>query len=265
MKGYFIRILVILFFITITTGVYAVRDDDLLLYLSFDEGAGVEARDSSGNENHGVINGDVQWTVGKSGKALEFAGDITQYVEVPDDESLRFDDGPFTYTAWIKTYELDTAQSQLIISKRVPVAGDGMETASLFIKSGTDHLFVEFRDSIKGMFGYDAMDAVITANNWHHVAWVKNDTELKFYVDGELKESVNHERDGTVNGTQPLYVGVHRYGNTWNSPFIGIIDEVAVFKAELTDAEIIQAMNSVLAVKATGKISGLWGRIKSDH
>lgn len=160
----------------------AVDDKDLVLYLKFDEGKGAEVKDLSGNDNHGTINGDIQWIDGKSGKGLEFGGDTTQFVEVLDSESLMFGKEPFTYMAWVKTYQLKTAQSQLIISKRVPVAGDGMETASLFIKKENDFLFVEFRDSIQGMFGFDATDAVITENNWRHVAWVKDDAGLHFLL-----------------------------------------------------------------------------------
>jgi hypothetical protein len=235
----------------------------MALYLRFDEGEGMELEDLSGNENHGTINGDVQWVDGKSGKGLEFGGDTTQFVEVLDSETLRFGKEPFTYMAWIKTHELNTPQSQLIISKRVPTAGDGMETASLFIRKENDYLAVEFRDSVQGMFAFEATDAVLTENNWHHVAWVKNDTELRFFVDGELMQTVEHNRDGTVNGTQSLYIGVHRYGNTWNSPFIGIIDEAAVFRRELSVNDIRVRMDNAFPVRSSGKLTTMWGRVRN--
>ncbi len=240
----------------------AVEDKDLVLYLKFDEGSGTDVKDSSGNGNDGIIQGDVQWVDGNSGKALEFGGDTNQFVEVPDSESLSFEADPFTYMAWIKTYQLNIPQYQLIISKRVPVAGDGMETASLFIKQDSDFLFVEFRDSIQAMFGYDAVNAVVTENTWHHVVWVKDDDELRFYVDGSLMEAVDHDRTGTVNGTQSLYIGVHRYGDTWNSPFIGIIDEVAVFRASLNEDDIRSRMKNASPVQLSDKLTTLWGKVK---
>lgn len=240
----------------------AVDDEDLVLYLKFEEGAGGEAQDLSGNDNHGAVNGDIQWVNGKSGKGLEFGGDTTQFVEVLDSESLQFDNKPFTYMAWIKTYELNSANYQLIMSKRVPTAGDGMETASLFIRKESEFLFVEFRDSEQGMFGVDATDAIISENEWHHVAWVKDDDELNFFIDGELAQSVEHDRKGNVNGTQSLYIGVHRYGDTWNSPFIGIIDEVAVFRAALSESDIKSRMENAFAVQSFGKLITEWGNIK---
>jgi len=240
----------------------AVEDKDLVLYLAFDEGKGTDVEDSSGNGNDGVINGDVKWVDGKFGKALEFGKDVTQFVEVPDSESLRFDEDPFTYMAWIKTYELGSPEYQAIMSKRVPTAGDGMETASLFIQNGQDYLFVEFRDSIQGMFGFSATEAVLTANEWHHVAWVKDDDELRFYVDGELMQTEEHDRVGTVNGTQAMYIGVHRYGATWNSGFNGIIDSVAVFKAALNEDDIRSRMENASPVEPQGKLAASWGEIR---
>lgn len=240
-------------------------DENLVLYLPFDEGAGTAAEDFSGGENHGAINGDVKWVNGRHNKALEFSGDISQYVEVADSESLQYGEEPFTYMAWIKAYELEFPQFQTIISKRVPVAGDGNPTASLFIQSEKTHLFVEFRDSIQGMFAFEAEDAVLTANVWHHVAWVKDDSELRFYIDGDLKQKVDHDRVGELNTTQPLYVGVHHYGDTWNAPFIGIIDEVAVFNSSLDENDMTQFMENVLPVQPLEKLTTTWAKIKHNR
>lgn len=240
----------------------AADDENLVLYLPFDEGAGTAVEDLSGCENHGVINGDVKWVNGKHNKALEFSGDTSHFVEVADSESLQYGKEPFTYMAWIKTYELESPQSQTIISKRVPVAGDGNPTATLFIRKEKTCLGVEFRDSIQGMFAFDAEDALLTKNAWHHVAWVKNDTELQFYVDGKMMQKVEHDREGEVNTTQPLYVGVHHYGTIWNAPFIGIIDEVAVFKSSLDENDMKQFMKNVLPVQPLEKLATTWAKIK---
>lgn len=75
-------------------------------------------------------------------------------------------------------------------------------------------------------------------------------------------QSVEHNREGTVNGTQSLYIGVHRYGATWNSPFIGIIDEVAVFRAALSEDDIKSRMENAFPVQPLGKLTTGWGRIK---
>ena len=52
----------------------AAEVEGLLLYLPFDEGDGNEAKDLSGNNFNGKLEG-PQWVVGKFGNALEFDGD----------------------------------------------------------------------------------------------------------------------------------------------------------------------------------------------
>ncbi|MBC8457313.1 MAG: LamG domain-containing protein [Deltaproteobacteria bacterium] len=237
----------------------AAGDKNLVLYLPFDEGKGAEVKDLSDNGNHGVINGDVKWVDGKKNKALEFGGDIGQYVEVADSESLHFGKEPFAYMAWVKSNEFGDYQT--VITKRHITAGDGNPTASLFInKTGT--IFIEFRDSIQGMNAFDATDAVLKENTWYHVVWVKDDSELRVYVDGKLMQKVNHDRKGELTSTEPLRVGVHHYGNTWNDPFIGIIDEVAVFRSALNENDVRQFMNNILPVQTLGKLATTWGKLK---
>lgn len=74
-------------------------DPSLVLYLSFNEGAGKKVTDGSQYGNHGVINAG-NWTEGKYGKAIEF--DMkTSDVRIPDSDSLDLTDA-FTLAAWIK-------------------------------------------------------------------------------------------------------------------------------------------------------------------
>jgi len=74
------------------------NDGSLVLYFSFDERTGDIARDKSGNNNDGTING-AEWTEdGKIGKALSFDGNDT--VTVKDNNTL--DVTSLTVEAWIK-------------------------------------------------------------------------------------------------------------------------------------------------------------------
>lgn len=54
----------------------------LVGYWPFDEGAGKEAKDASGNGHDGELNGDAQWVQGKFDKALDF-GAGGGYIAVP--------------------------------------------------------------------------------------------------------------------------------------------------------------------------------------
>lgn len=77
---------------------YTDSDEELVLYLPFDEGAGNTANDQSGNGHSGTI---VQpkWVDGKEGAALDFRRQGS-YVRVPNHEDLQLDQ--FRIEAWIK-------------------------------------------------------------------------------------------------------------------------------------------------------------------
>ena len=65
------------------------------------EGGNIEAIDSSGYDNHGVLHG-PGYTVGYSGFASYFDG-VDDYIQIPDDPSLNFHDtNKFSISAWVK-------------------------------------------------------------------------------------------------------------------------------------------------------------------
>ncbi len=67
---------------------YIIADDSLVLYLTFDEGKGKEASDSSKYGNKGTLEGGTEWKAGKYGKAVSFSAEGDQVV-VQNSESLN--------------------------------------------------------------------------------------------------------------------------------------------------------------------------------
>lgn len=95
-----VSILVVMFvLVSLSSPAIAQASSDAVLVLRFDEGSGTIAKDESGYGNDGTIYG-ATWIDGISGKALAFDG-VDDYVEIPDDGSLYFND--FTFTFWAKT------------------------------------------------------------------------------------------------------------------------------------------------------------------
>ena len=62
---------------------------DLQAHYTLDEGSGTIANDTSGNGNHGAVNGGATWTTGQSGGGLGFDG-IDDYVTIPESTTTRF-------------------------------------------------------------------------------------------------------------------------------------------------------------------------------
>ena len=77
------RILSIGLPLLLVVGIYTVHKqsmkDTLLLYLPFDDGAGKNPKDASGNGNKASIKGDLKWVKGKFNGALEFDGDAEEF------------------------------------------------------------------------------------------------------------------------------------------------------------------------------------------
>jgi len=99
---------------------------------------------------------------------------------------------------------------------------------------------------------------------WHHVVATRNGDQGRMYVDGKLvKEEI--AMDGDIGGDQTNWY-LAQDGNT-NGYMAGTMDEVRIYKRDLTEAEVQQNFESkgTFAVKNTSKLSLTWGFIKKSQ
>ena len=221
-----------------------------------DEGNWKSTADSSGKGHEGQING-AEWAEGRFGKALEFKG--AQWVEIPSTPELTIGD-QLTMMVWF--FATDISDWRQLIAKsneyllRIdpPQEGNNM---SAFVQPG-------------GAWEPRASANVPKLDTWIHFAATYDSEEdnnnLKVYVDGV--ESGVSARPGKVALTvNPVEIG--RWGG--GSFFVGIIDEVAIFKnvvLEEKDLQIImekglkEAVLGGGAVSPKAKLAATWGKIK---
>ncbi|MEF2964881.1 glycoside hydrolase family 43 C-terminal domain-containing protein [Paenibacillus sp. M1] len=82
---------------------------------------------------------------------------------------------------------------------------------------------------------YDATTgSIISANEWHHVAFTVNEGAVKVYVDGEQKFSGTGFPDVFTGAEGTFSLGV----NWWDPPFKGMMDELRVYNLVISDAVI---------------------------
>ena len=129
-----------------------------------------DVKDSSGQGNDGVINGNPKWVNGKSGKALEFDGK-DDYVISP--QLPIYMGKPFTVGAWVKPAS--------------PVAGDIVHISSQIDGGGWCHPLIGIDLGGKpGFFTYTGPKVVsetaLTANEWAYVAGVHDGKNSLIYV-----------------------------------------------------------------------------------
>jgi len=217
----------------------------------FDEGAGVVAMDGSANANDGEISGQVRWTAGKFGAALAFDGG---YVEVPYHPTL--DANRFTMTAWVRV-QRTVEPYQMILSKEAWPD----RNYAMWLRPGI--VTVGFT-SVAGGQDIQVSGVDILDGEWHFVAGTYDGNELVTYVDGMV---INTRRVGARPSLNqaPLIIGAQPPNG--DSPFLGTIDEVAVYNIALSGRELDTVMEGLSeefqAVQPEYKLATTWAELKA--
>ncbi|MDE0682241.1 MAG: LamG domain-containing protein [Candidatus Poribacteria bacterium] len=223
----------------------------------FDEGAGNETKDASGNDHDGTING-AKWKDGKFGKALEFDGG--QWVSIESTPELQVGE-ELTMMAWF--FATDIGDWRQLIAKsdeyllRIDPPQEGNRMSS-FVKPG-------------GSWEPRASANVPDEDTWIHFAATydsnaKNE-HLVVYVNGERAGASTRPGDIAVTGNA---VEIGRWGG--GSYFVGIIDEAAIFNTVLSEDDLkaiadngLAKVLGGLAVAPTNKLATTWATLKADR
>lgn len=249
--------------------------DNLVLYLTFDEGNGEVAKDLSVSKNNGVLKGSPKWVKGKTGSALQFNGaENKNYVEVPEHPGLNPAE-QITCAAWI--YFDKFLGSGGIISKYI---GAGNQRGYTMHQHHDNALSIGADFSSDGIFkaGVSAVSSgtdagTLKEGEWQHVAMTfKAKDTAKIFINGVMKAEAKADFMANIfDNTVPLLVGTdfqiggsHRAGQP--REFTGIIDEVAIFNRALSEDEIKSIMGGVMGastVESYEKLATKWGNIKN--
>ncbi len=240
------------------------QKDACVLYFTFSENAGKTVKDESDNRNDRKIKGGVKWAKGKYGTALEFGGEVGDFVEVADSATLN-PAKEISYMAWFMSDKYDNTRG--IISKYW--GPDGQRTYNLRLHHDlAGALSTEVSSNGQFQLGVSVTDvhseAVLKDSQWHHAAIsFKGGDFLRMYVDGKLAN------DSKATATKTLFDNetTLKIGQDFNEDakrfFIGVIDEVAIFNRALNEAEIKTAMEGdFMAVDPTGRLSITWAKLK---
>jgi len=240
-------------FLVFVCGMYSLAADELVLHLSFDEGSGNIASDSSAFGNDCSLIGNPQWSDGPFGTALELDG--ASWGEVADADSLDIADA-ITMEMWAK----------------IPVGGEplqsgaekgaswipGLYNLSPLYNGGT---ILQFSDLPADCTDLN-VGASIQDGEWHFLAGTWDGATIRLYIDGDADASLNCEGTLTPNDA-PLFIGAR--GGTVR--FVtGELDEIKIYNYALSEAEIQADMDSPAdssAVEPGGKLAVTWGRMKS--
>ena len=194
----------------------------LVANLTFNEGSGDVANDSSADASHdndGTLYG-PRWTTGKVGSGLEFDG-VDDYValsglDVPTESGTKV-----TVEFWMKW---GGGNSQMPF---------GWTSYDLWFYGGS----FGFNTAHGDIWGISSAGL---ANVWKHVVAIFNNGDAKqseLYIDGE-KQTLSQQRGSTGWRTVTSDAKISGWNNNNGYKFGGLIDEVRIYSRALSPAEV---------------------------
>jgi hypothetical protein len=218
---------------------FTIYNDSLVLMFNFNNYSNIgedniHIFDISGNGNNGTANGDAIPVVGgKYDGAYTFDGNGDYVQATPT--GLPSGSNSRTIMAWIKATNTD--------SVRVPFAY-GNSGAS---QGGAFGFYINSDETLH-FWGMGSADfptgAVVTTNDWQHVAVTYDGSNVKVYLDAV---QVGPTTSRTLNtGNSGLFIGSDGNIDPASYHYSGLIDEVMVWNRELSSDEIYQQFASNL-------------------
>lgn len=214
------------------------NEADLAAYWRLDEGEGTQATDSIKHQKNGkIVN--AKWVKidtklpFQATKLLKFDG-VTSYVEMADSDAIDFDwNQNFTIECWIKadTNQADKKNSDNDIiekwngSSGYPYVIRYLRSSGKIIGARYDGTNNPRVQSLKS----------INDNQFHHIAFVKNNSQLELYIDGIKENSTTDTVKGNTRNNSPLYLA--RRGRVGNF-FKGHVAELRIWNHPRSDQQI---------------------------
>lgn len=198
----------------------------LAAWWSFDDRNTELAKDVTGRGNDGKILGCTP-VEGKLGAGLQFTKG--KYIEYGQPVGLPIGGKPFTVMAWAKS----DAKDGVVIARGGAFCG-----YSLYIKDSVAKFGIHRMQEGPAYIAAGTEDVV---GSWVHMAGVVNEDCIELYVNGKL--AAKTKTPGYIPGNcgQGMEIGY----DVSNSPaeiidnFEGIIDEVKIYQAALSEEDII--------------------------
>ena len=257
MKRLFIyAVLAAVMLFTVGNDATAALDDDIVIYMTFDDAGAKTIADESGNGLDADIIANTKIVDGKYGKAIHITAEGADCVNIPAAEELKIS-GEITMAAWVyqeawntnaQWFDKNCHNGGEHSSYGIGVFGDGANF-NMFLGTGNS------RPTLNAPHNLDA-------KKWHHVVGTYDGSDMKIYVDGELAQEKAEKFDFKGTNDQDLRIGCSKDRPQYTFEN-GSIDEAAVWRRALSEDEINEIMNGdILAVSAQDKAATTWGSIK---
>ena len=179
------------------------------------------------------------------------------YVSIPDSDTIDFGTNDnFTVEAWIKAdaNKPDTGNLDNDIIEKWS-GSDGYPFVIRYLRNTGEIFVARYDGSTSSVI---TSTVAINDDQSHHIAFVKEGSELRLYIDGFLDGTTTDMTTGNTQNSSPLYIG--RRGDNQNY-FKGEIDELRIWNTARSQQEIQDNYQNSL----TGSENGLVGYWNFDR
>ena len=253
--------------VTLTTAWALTPDDPAIVGVwLFDEGAGDTVGDSSGNGNHGTINGDFQWGNGTIGSAIAANGGGS--IDVADSDSIASIVSGLTVAGW---FRIDADSDTGIRKTGAFLLED--QSATEPVPDGFSFRIWTSAGLSPGLYGTTELQQGV----WYHLAGTYDGANMELYINGG-PESPKGVLDSTGADWAPAWSGdlAPGTGNILQLKFgaeslTGALDEIVILNRALEADEVQQLLGgwenlgNATAVDAKGKLAATWGQLKAQR
>jgi len=197
----------------------------------FNEGSGNKVFDLSGNNQTGTLQADAHFEAGKYGSVIDFDGD--DYISVVTNRDIG--NGSYAIVSRIKTGTDVTGSTRVILGKRNTAGRYPFELEINNYIINKTQLGVNRFDGTSSEKVLSGTDAIANKDYWVAGTW--DGTNLKLYVDGILKNTVDASALGDSSNTDNYSIGAREKSGSelhWD----GKINYVYLYNRALSASEI---------------------------
>ena len=248
----------------------AAPDPDVAWF--FDESGGDAVPDAIGAVD-GVVNGASDWAPGLAGNALRLDGETV--IEFPDSNLINTV-GPFQKRTILATFNVDDADAD---TEKQTIFDEGGRTRGLVLYVFDGDVWVGGWNRAEYNWNGEWISAPIESNTWYQVGLVIRDAtgaveddKFEMWLNGTLVETRSggqlhaHGDDTGVGAVNQNAVFHDETGSGDNIDFFtGLIDEIQLWNASLSPADIEATAKGFLAVDVQNKLVTRWASIKVSH
>lgn len=214
------------------------------------------ANDASGNNNHGIIRGNISFVDGPVKKAARFNGvnsvggtQNPDHIFIPNSSTLQFSNA-MSVSYWVK-FSGNRSQTYADCSGETVTSTNGVVLG----KSGDRNGFYFGEEDTSSGFAinqYNGGDGIGSANTqlksassaFRHVAYVMNGSSMSLYVDGALINTKSGQLNFSASNSRDMYIGTqyNRGGaclDFWGQ-LDGIVDELRIYNKPLSADDVKQ-------------------------